>query len=218
MSNLNPLKLLPVREMVASTLRKAIWSRDLKEGDDLTLEGIARQLGVSSTPVREAFQMLAADGLIRLRPNKGAVVLGITRKTIIDHYGARAILEREAAAAVCRNGADLTEIIEAYRRADEALERNDSSGYSDFNQAFHTAIWEAAGNAKIKALLSSMWNGLSMGHKVTQEEYARISMREHKDLLDALMARDEEKAKRLMNDHIVRSMENILTRFDRNEA
>lgn len=213
MNSLRPLKLLPAREMVASTLRKAIWSRELKEGDDITLEGIARQLGVSNTPVREAFQMLAADGLLKLRPNKGAVVLGISRKTIIDHYEARAILEREAVAAVCRNGADLTAIIDAFELARESLDKNDSSQYSNYNQAFHAAIWDAAGNEKIKSLLSSMWNGLSMGHKVTEEEYAQISIQEHRKLMDAIMARDEQKAKQLMNDHIIRSMENILTRF-----
>ena len=46
-------------------------------------------------------------------------------------------------------------------------------------------IWNAAGNAKMKLLLSNMWNGLSMGHKVTEEEYASISIREHKGILQA---------------------------------
>jgi DNA-binding GntR family transcriptional regulator len=163
--------------------------------------------------VREAFQMLASDGLIQLRPNKGAVVLGITRKTIIDHYQARAILERESAAAVCRNNADISAIIDAHEQAREALMRNDSRGYSDYNQAFHNAIWDAAGNEKIKSLLASMWNGLSMGHKITEDEYAKISNREHQLIVDAIVDRDEARAMKLMNDHIIRSMENILTRF-----
>lgn len=213
MQNLQPLKLLPAREMVASTLRRAIWFRELKEGDSITLDGIARQLGVSSTPVREAFQILASDGLIQLRPNKGAVVLGISRKTIIDHYQARAILERECAAAVCRNNADISAIVDAHEQAREALMRNDSHGYSDFNQAFHNAIWDAAGNDKIKSMLASMWNGLSMGHKITEDEYAKISNSEHQLIVEAIVARDEARAMKLMNDHIIRSMENILTRF-----
>jgi len=214
MKSLHQIKLLPAREQVASVLRKAILSRELREGVDITLEGIASQLGVSITPVREAFQILASDGLIKLRPNKGAVVLGVNRKTIRDHYETRAILERETVAAVCRNSADISEIVDAYKQGEIALEANDSRGYSNFNQAFHMAIWTAAGNEKIKSLLSSMWNGLSMGHKVTEEDYAQISIREHKGILDAIISRDEDKAKKLMNDHIIRSMENILTRFD----
>lgn len=211
MNNLKPIKLLPAREQVAAVLRKAILSYEMKQGDEITLETIASQLGVSSTPVREAFQILANDGLIKLRPNKGAVVLGVNEKTIRDHYETRAILEREAVARVCRNNADLSDIINAFELSAEALSENNAKNYGNFNQAFHMAIWTAAGNEKIKSLLSGMWNGLSMGLKVTEEAYARISLDEHKKILDAMISRDEELARELMNAHIVRSMENILT-------
>ena len=76
------------------------------------------------------------------------------------------------------------------------------------------AIWAAADNETIKSLLSSMWNGLSIGRAVTEEDYAQLSINEHKELMEAISKRDEEKAKKLMYDHIIRSMENILTRFD----
>jgi len=214
MNSLQPIKLLPARERVASVLRKAILSKEMPEGSIITLEGIASQLEVSNTPVREAFQILARDGLIKLRPNKGAEILGVTPKTIKDHYETRAILERAAAAAVCRNGADISEIESAHRNSKEALDAGDSKSYSNFNQAFHMAIWTASGNDKVKALLSEMWNGLSMGHKVTEEEYAHISITEHEKILEAILARNEDLAKKRMNAHIVRSMENILTHFD----
>lgn len=215
MNNLKPIKLLPAREQVAAVLRKAILSNEMKQGDEITLEAIASQLGVSITPVREAFQILAGDGLIKLRPNKGAVVLGVNEKTIRDHYETRAILESEAVARVCRNGADISDIVSAYEQSFEALANNDAKSYSNFNQAFHMAIWTAAGNEKIKSLLASMWNGLSMGHKVTEENYAKISIGEHKKILDAIVARDEQQAKNLMNAHIIRSMENILTNLNK---
>lgn len=82
---LGKIKLLSAKEQVAAVLRKAILSRDLVEGQEITLEGIARLVGVSSMPVREAFQILAADGLIQVRPNKGAVVLEINEQTIREH-------------------------------------------------------------------------------------------------------------------------------------
>lgn len=214
MNHIGKVKLLPAREQVASVLRKAILSRELEEGREITLEGIATQVGVSVTPVREAFQILSADGLIKLRPNKGAVVLGVNEKTIRDHYETRAVLEGEAAARASAEGVDLSEVENAYETAEKALEENDSAEYSRYNQAFHMGIWEAAGNEKIKSLLSSMWNGLSMGHKVTEEDYAKISIYEHKKILDAIKAHDSEKARRKMQAHIIRSMNNILTRFE----
>ena len=54
----------------------------------------------------------------------------------------------------------------------------------------------------------------SMGHKVTEEDYAKISIYEHKKILDAMKAHDGSRARKLMNDHIIRSMKNILTRFE----
>ena len=164
-------------------------------------------------PVREAFQILATDGLIKLRPNKGAIVLGVNEKTIRDHYETRALLESEAAARASQKGKDISDIVYAYDTTKKALDENDFGEYSRGNEAFHMSIWTAADNEKMKAILSSLWNGLSMGHKVTEEDYAKISMYEHRKILDAIQANDVEKARKRMYDHIIRSMENILTRF-----
>ena len=211
MTTLTPIKLLPARDRVAASLREAILTHAIRPGEELTLKDTAATLGVSITPVREAFQIRARDGLIELHPNRGAVVLGITDKRIRDHYETRAILEREAAMAACRNGADLSLIRNAYTQASIALETHNVLQYSNYNQAFHVEIWNAAGNDKMKELLAGLWNGLSMGHKVTQESYAQISMSEHAKILAALEARDEAAAGAAMNAHILRSMENVLT-------
>lgn len=214
MNNLGKIRLLPAREQVASVLRKAILSRELQEGEEITLEGIASQIGVSSMPVREAFQILSADGLIKLRPNKGAVVLGINEKTIRDHYETRAVLEGEAARKSSFVSVDISEIENAYLLADQALKENNHTDYSKHNQGFHMAIWNAGDNQKIKSILSTLWNGLSMGHKVTEEDYAKISIEEHKGILEAIKAHDSMKAKERMYQHIIRSMDDILTRFE----
>ncbi|HCL2239145.1 TPA: GntR family transcriptional regulator [Salmonella enterica subsp. enterica serovar Infantis] len=211
---LGKIKLLSAKEQVAAVLRKAILSRELVEGQEITLEGIAGMVGVSSMPVREAFQILAADGLIKVRPNKGAaVVLGINEQTIREHYEIRALLESEAVAKASRPGTDISRIAQVHYAAEKALAENNSAEYSDLNQAFHMEIWNVAGNEKMKMLLCNMWNGLSMGHKVTEEEYAVISIQEHKSILQALELHDETLARQRMREHIIRSMENMLTRY-----
>ena len=95
MNGLKPIKIPSAKEKVASELRKAILSRKMKEGEILSLDSVATQLNVSITPVREAFQILARDGLIKLRQNKGAIVLGITDTYIREHYQLRAILQQK---------------------------------------------------------------------------------------------------------------------------
>ena len=92
MTGLKPIVMPSAKQKVAAELRKAILSRKMKEGEVLSLESIAKQLNVSITPVREAFQILNRDGLIKLRQNKGAIVLGVTDKYIRDHYQLSAIL------------------------------------------------------------------------------------------------------------------------------
>ena len=73
MLGLKPIKTLPIREKIAATLREAILAQKISAGEVLTLESTAQELGVSITPVREAFQILARDGLLELKQNKRAV-------------------------------------------------------------------------------------------------------------------------------------------------
>lgn len=79
MLGLKPIKTLPIREKIAANLREAILSKNSGR-EILTLESTAQELGVSITPTREAFQILARNGLLELERNKRAVVLGVNEK------------------------------------------------------------------------------------------------------------------------------------------
>lgn len=213
MLGLKPIKLLPARERVASELREAILSRQVSEGEILTLETTAQELGVSITPVREAFQILARDGLIDLKQNKGAIVLGINEKTIREHYQVRAALESAACVLCCQGGADISGVRKCLAQADKALADQNSGSYANYNQSFHYEIWNAAGNEKLRRMLAELWNGLSMGLKSTEEEYANISQQEHRRICEAMEKKDAEAARKEMEKHIYRSMEDVLTRY-----
>lgn len=213
MKKLYPIKLLPARERVAAALRKAILARDLKEGESLALEATAEQLGVSVTPVREAFQILARDGFIALRPNKGAVVLGAQESLIRDHYELRAILESAACRLICERGADLANIQEAHEGSLQTIREQDAREYGSYNQSFHFEIWTASGNERLRSTLADLWNGLSVGIDTNAIEYAQISVEEHGRILEALKARDAEKAQQTMYAHIMRSMKSMLSYY-----
>lgn len=212
MMNFKPINLLPARERVAAEIRKAILSNKYVKDDILTLDDISKQLCVSVTPVREAFQLLNNDGLIKLRPNKGAVVLGINEKYIDDHFELRLILESEMLKKICSDKTiDISEIIDVYKEAELQVSKGIISDYSNLNQAFHMAIWKAANNDRIFNILSSLWNGLSMGTNTTELEYAQNSIKEHKAIVEALIKRDQNKAYELMSHHIARSKQDMLT-------
>lgn len=213
MLGLKPIKLLPARERVASALRKAIISKSIPEGAELTLENTAQKLGVSVTPVREAFQILARDGLLEVKQNKCAIVLGVTERTIREHYQLRAALEGTACMLCCQNNADLSKIKNCVDTAEEALSHQQAGNYTDYNQSFHFEIWEASGNEKMRNLLSELWNGLSIGVEMSELDYALNSQSEHKKIYAALEARDALAARAEMEKHIYRSMDDALTYY-----
>ena len=212
MLNLKPVKLMPIREQAASSIREAIISRSLKQGEILPLEATARALGISATPVREAFQILARDGLIELSQNRGAVVVGFSEKNIREHYRIRAVLEAEACRTVCENESPLEGVEHCIIQARGILETTPEK-YPDYNQSFHYEIWLASGNTKLLNMLSELWNGLSLGLRTTRSEYFRNSHAEHEDILERLQHRDADGAYDAMYAHIIRSMNDILTRY-----
>lgn len=214
MMGLRPIKMPSAKERVAAELRKAILSRQMKEGEVLSLESVASQLNVSAMPVREAFQILARDGLIQLRKNKAAVVLGVTETYIKEHYQLRAILEGAAARLCAAPETDISELEEIYQDSCKVLENKDFSRYTDINREFHNEIWTAAGNGKMKNMISELWNGLSMGNMVSEEDYAKVSVKEHGEILEAIKAHDGDAAEAAMKEHIMRSRDDMLTYYN----
>lgn len=213
--NLKPIVLLPARERIAAALRKSIIARDMVEGEQITLDTVAGLLGVSKTPVREAFLMLESEGLIKLTPNRGAVVLGITPSTMRQHFHIRAALESEAAMMCCQTDVDISPIEEVYMESQQAISAQRMEEYSNLNQAFHVAIWRCADNERMNNMLSVMWNGLSMRYMETLEDYAKKSFSEHSRIMAAIRARQSEAARNAMHDHIMRSMGDMLTNLER---
>ncbi len=213
MLNLKPVKLMPVREQAASSIREAIITRSLKPGETLNLEATAKALGISATPVREAFQILARDGLIELSQNRAAVVLGFTEKNIRDHYMIRAINEAGICRLLCENESPLDGIEHCIIQARKILETNPEK-YPEYNQSFHYEIWLASGNSRLLNMLSELWNGLSLGLNTTRAEYFINSHAEHENIFSMLKQRDSLGAYEAMYSHIIRSMNDILTRYE----
>ena len=213
MNGLHPIKMPSAKEKVAAELRKAILSRQLQEGEAVTLESVANQLEVSVMPVREAFQILARDGLIKLQRNKGAVVLGINETYIREHYQLRAILESAAAEMCCAPEVDITRIEESYECAAASIQNNDFAAYADQNREFHSEIWSAAGNSRMENMIAELWNGLSMGSMITEADYAKVSIEEHERIMKAIRERNGAATKEEMYRHIMRSRDDMLTNY-----
>lgn len=205
------LELMPARVRITAILKKAIYSGEYKSGEELSLTEVAARLGVSRTPVREAFQSLAADGLITLRMNKGAIVNRIDRKFIQDTFEVRILLEGEAAAKAAKRGMEVSQLLTRLYHMRDNLDSLTRSDYTALNQDIHMSIWNAADNFKLKNYLMELWNGPSTGHSVPEEkDHYQKSTEEHIAILGFIQNKQEAQAREAMKAHISRSMENIL--------
>ena len=211
---MNQLAMMPARVRIASELRKAIYAGEYQSGDELSLTEVANQLGISRTPVREAFQELEGEGLITLRMNRGAVVNQIDRKFIRDIFEMRCLLEAEAAARAAQNGMETGELLERlYHLRDHMAEVNRET-YETLNQDLHTAIWKAADNHRLQKYLLEMWNGPSVaGTPEDVLEHYRASTYEHISILQFIRDGMAAAARQAMELHITRSMKNILSLY-----
>ena len=207
------IEMMPVRVRIASILKKAIYAGEYKSGDELSLTDLAARLGVSRTPVREAFLSLEAEGLITLRMNRGAIVNTIDKKFIRDRFEMRILLEGEAAFLAAQGGMETKDL----QKRIEELEKEGydtpakEAAYVALNQELHLAIWTAAGNEKLKSYLLELWNGPShQSDPASTLLHYQASTKEHLRLLAAIEKKDAGAAKEIMRCHIRRSMENIL--------
>ncbi|MGF6907070.1 GntR family transcriptional regulator [Fusobacterium sp. PH5-44] len=207
------IEIMPVRVRITSILKKALISGEYKNGDELSLTEIATRLGVSRTPVREAFQTLAAEGLIELRMNKGAIVKLIDERFIIDHYEMRLLLECEAAARAAKNGMSTDVLLNKLHEIENILDTISQEDYEKINLDIHTSIWTAANNHKLYNYLSNLWNGPSTGFANSKIEHYQKSNTEHIKILEFIKLHDEKSAREAMSEHIIRSMNNIIKSF-----
>ncbi len=201
---------MPVRLKVAAILRTAILTGEIADGQTLSLTETAERLGVSRTPVREAFQLLESEGLIELRMNREAVVHTIDEAFIREHFAMRTLLEGEAIERATRNGMDLT----ALEAAQAAIERTPAADvprmYDAYNHDFHHALWEGAKNRKLYGFLESLWNGPSYSRTRGTKVNHPLSVREHGEMLALMKNGEAAKAREAMHRHMTRSCAIIL--------
>ena len=211
---MNQLSMMPARIKIASELRKAIYAGEYKSGDELSLTAVAEQLGISRTPVREAFQELEGEGLITLRMNRGAVVNRIDGKFIRDIFEMRRLLESEAVARAAANGMETGKLLERLYDLRDHISTVSRETYETLNQDIHTAIWDAADNHQLRKYLMEMWNGPSVaGSPEEVLEHYRNSTFEHISILQFIRDGMAAEARQAMELHITRSMANMLRAY-----
>lgn len=195
-------------QQVYDSLLAAIKNGTYKHGDRMREEEVARALGVSRTPVREALSRLQVRGLLEMSPG-GLVVAALTRTQVIELYAMREILEGTAArfAAQHASASDLAALRHLAQAFAEA--GDDPPRMAHFNALFHEAIYEAAHNRYLMRTLDDLNDALTLLPSTTFEISGRRqkAVVEHAAILDAIERRDAVAAEEAARSHIRQAQE-----------
>ena len=199
---------------VYASLEEKILSGEYKIGEQITEKRISTELGVSRTPVREALLMLEKDGLVELIPNKGAVVRGISVGDLVDIYNIRKRLEGLAASLAAerideKGIAELSEIVEL---SEFFILKNDTEKLKQFDSDFHACVYKYSGSRMLEKVLCDLHRSIGSYRKRSLENPGRLekSVKEHREMLEAIKAGDAEKADMLASLHVGAALENLL--------
>lgn len=195
-------------------LRDRIVSLEMHPGDDIDEQALVDELGISRTPLREAMIRLAAEGLISLLPNRGARVSSMDIPQLQEHLEAFELAQRATTrlAALRRTPADLRRIEALVVAFEEAHAKKDVNAMIDGNWELHLAIGNACGNRVLAKIYANLLTEnlrvarLAMSYETFPTDEARKAhlgkiLQEHREILDALMAQDVERAEHLAASH-----------------
>src|SRR5580765_4278392 len=197
---------LTLWQRVYDHLRAEILSGRLKPGAELAEVALSAQLGVSRGPLREAIGRLASEGLVTVRPRRGAVVRSLSKEEFVELYQVREALEMLAVRlAVPRLGDDGVADLERLLAAMAAhAERGEVAEFFEANSAFHLRLVEAAGNEKLRELYDQLLAQLGRYRlrSLTLRGNLERSVAEHAAILRAIKRGDADRAAHLMSEHI----------------
>ena len=212
---------LSLEEKVYHSLEQQILSGKFKAGEALTEVKLAKSLGVSRTPVREALQRLGREGLIRLVPNKGAVVVGISEKDLIDIYKIRMRLEGLAARIAAENANEelRKKLSENVDLTSFYMQKGNIEKLKDLDSDFHDIIYRSCESRMLGKTLSELHRYIVSYRKLSLSAEGRLerSLAEHREICSAIESGDGDAADSLMSAHDERALENLLKILQNNE-
>jgi DNA-binding GntR family transcriptional regulator len=202
---------------VADRLRGEIVAGELPAGSRLRQVEIARRFGVSTTPVREALAALQREGLVRLHPQRGAVVFVPTVADLREHYEIRAALEALAAArAAERFEAEWAEPLGLL--LDEMAGGPPAARYLELNQHFHTGVYERSDRPRLVDMIAGLRDAssayLNIYRAAADFPVERLDA-EHREILAACVARDPERAATAARTHLEHTVEHVASRLEK---
>ena len=206
-----------LRNRVYTQLRDRILSGTYARGTALTEIRVSQDLGVSRTPIREAFSQLLLDGLVKATPNKGVIVEGLDQNDLLDWYDIRIRMEGMAAEKATHHltPAIIADLEQTIEQARQLLENGQLEALIQQDAHFHDVIFRTSGSKVLQNFLNPIAHYTRQSRKISlaNPERARAVLEEHTRILDAMKAGNSQQARQTMENHIshaARSYRNMI--------
>ena len=202
-----------VANQVYSDLRNRILSGQIPQGERLVESTIARSLGISRAPVREAVNRLMEAGLLENRTHFGPSVVQMGNEKIRELYAVRNSIESLAIQAVTQRHSkdNIAELRFLIKVMSDRAEENDLPGVVEAELAFHEALWRMADNPYIQKIAGLLFDHMRLALTIDNAAYGNLVdvAREHEPLVDAIETGNPDKASEALTRHIMSSLETI---------
>jgi DNA-binding GntR family transcriptional regulator len=196
-------------EQVAERLRQRIVGHTLAPGSWIDEQAIAAELGISRTPLREALKVLAGEGLVTMKLRRGAYVTEVSSRDLDEVFHLLALLESDAAGVVARTATptQLAELVSLHEQLEASVAERDR--FFAANERFHMRLLEIADNRWRIQLVTDLRKVMKLNrhHSLFKQGRLEASLKEHRQLMSALKARNVERARALMQQHMAAGRE-----------
>lgn len=222
--NFDQNQLKPLREKIASVIRDSIIMGKLKSGAKLAEPEVAASLGVSRTPLREAFLQLESEGFLTVSPRKGAIVSELSLKDAQETFVIKGTLEALAARLAIPNltKEKISSLIELNDKMDDIAQSNskDYESFLDLNGQFHQIISDSCGNEKLTKYITVFRNQTLRYNFIYHALSSHLgdSVKEHKSIIGAIQQANYDEVENLLKshgEHARSALSNLLTDIDK---
>ena len=220
-ANERPARRVTLHDEVAARLRSMIVEGELPPGARIPESQLCEAFGVSRTPLREALKVLAAEGLVELLHNRGAIVKRMCVQEVADIFELMAGMEYMTGQLVCQRATDeqVEELQELHARLVDFHRRGRRSDYFRTNQKIHRRIAEVSGNRVLAEMQADFAGKIRRARYMANLQQARWdeSVQEHEAFMEALARRDGDVMGQRLRDHM-RHTGDVVVRALRDEG
>ena len=214
-------KIKSMADQIADHIQRSIFEGRILPGDRLIENEIAKQLNVSRTPTREAFRILASQGLVEITSNRGVRVTVITQTDLADLFEMRLLLEQYCLRKFVRNatGTEIQDLEAVLQKMAKAVADNDNSAYLKHSVNFHAYYIDKCRNKRLISIFEILRNNIHCAQifYMRKATARKESVEEHRAIWAAIKAGSIKKAETALSEHLEKSYTRMIQLIDPRE-